>query len=203
MKYAIRSIYRYFTGLTGVLLIGDKPTWYTGDHIPLADLKGEKERSMQLKVMAAPDEVFLYSNDDYYAAQPFDETLPNYFDGTCGTMAEISTFPTYKTMYENCPPHWLNFDVHTPMIMRSARFKERYEAMGEAQTPIKTTYAQGLKGAYLADVKIRGPHEIDELEYKTKDRPFFSTHDSAIDDNLEAFLHKKYPRASPYEKPGY
>lgn len=155
---------------------------------------------MQLKVLAAPDEIFLYSNDDYYALEDFGADLPNYFDYSCRTMAEIHTMPGYKDMYENCPPTWLNYDVHTPMIMMKARFKERYDLMGSFQTPIKTTYAQGLRGEYLADVKIRGPHTLDELEYKTRDRPFFSTHDSAINDDLLTFFNSLYPKASPYEQ---
>lgn len=155
---------------------------------------------MQLKVMQAPDENFLYSNDDYFALQPFGLDLPNYFDYTCRIMAEQSQHEGYREMYNNCPPHWLNFDVHTPMIMNKARFIQRYKAMGDVQTPIKTTYAQGLPGEYLCDAKIRGPHEPDELEYKTKDRPFFSTHDSAIDYNMLEFSHNLYPDASPVEK---
>lgn len=211
LRYAIRSIYKHFAPLTGVLIIGDRPTWYAGDHIPLADLKGEKEKSMQLKVMQCTDEDFLYSNDDYYALQDFGLDLPNYYDYSCRTMAEQSPRDSYREMYNNCPPTWLNFDVHTPMIMGRARFRLTYGAMGDVQTPIKSTYANGLNntylcnplsGTYLCDVKIRGPHEIDELVYKTEDRPFFSTHESAVDYNLIRFINNLYPDASPVEKPG-
>ena len=201
LRYAIRSIYKHFKNLSGVLLIGDAPEWYkiTADnHIPLADLKGEKEKSMQLKVLQCPDAVFLYSNDDYYALEDFDYQVPHYYDTTCRDMATRHPIKSYREMYYNCQPDWLNFDVHTPMIMEKQRFINTFNAM-DGQTPIKTTYAQGLPGWYLADCKIAGEHNLKELEYRTKDRPFFSTHDSAVNPDLLEFLQKLYPDASPCE----
>jgi len=184
--------------LSGVLLIGDKPEWYCGDHIPLADLIGNKERSMQLKVLQCPDPVFLYSNDDYYAAEDFDYQLPHYYDTTCRDLATRHPMKGYRAMYNNCLSDWLNFDVHTPMIMERERFKTTFESM-DGQTPIKTTYGQGLTGYYLTDVKIRGIHTRAEIEYKTRGRPFFSTHDSAVNQDLVSFLQNLYPYASPCE----
>lgn len=200
--YAIRSMVKHFKPLSGVLVIGDRPTWYTGDHIPCADLKGEKERSMQLKVLQAPDGVFIYTNDDYFSNSDFSFDIPHYFDTTCRDMAEKHPIDSYRKMYNNCLPHWLNYDIHTPMLVHKKEFKEAYEKM-DAQTPIKTTYGNsiGVYGIeYLADCKIKGEHSYEEIIYATKDRPFFSTHDSAINADMLAFLENLYPNASPYEK---
>lgn len=201
LRYAIRSMVKHFKPLSGVLLIGDKPLWYTGDHIPYADLKGEKERSMQLKVLQAPDEIFLYSNDDYFAAQDFDRSLPDYYDTDCRDMAARHPIDSYRKLYNNCLPHWKNFDIHTPMIVDKRSFQAAYYKM-DAQTPIKTTYGNFLCAprTCLADCKISGEHSTDEIIYATKDRPFFSTHDSAINLDMIGFLQSKYPNASPYER---
>lgn len=203
LRYAIRSMVKHFKPLSGVLLIGDKPLWYVGDHIPYADLKGEKERSMQLKVLQAPDEIFLYSNDDYFAAQDFGADIPNYYDTDCRDMAARHPIDSYRKMYNNCLPHWPNYDVHTPMIMYRNAFKISYAKM-DAQTPIKTTYANyftfGPNREVIADCKISGEHSTDEIIYATKDRPFFSTHDSAINLDMIGFLQSKYPNVSPYER---
>jgi hypothetical protein len=204
LKYAIRSMVKHFKPLSGVLLIGDKPEWYTGDHLPYADLKGEKERSMQLKVLRAPDEVFLYSNDDYFALENFYSTFPNYYDTTCRDLAERHPIASYREIYNNCLPSWLNYDVHTPMLMTRQRFKAAYHRM-DAQTPIKTTYGNFQFGlikppVYLCDMKIRGPHSDAEIEYSIKDRPFFSTHDSAINEAMISIFEKLYPDASIFEK---
>jgi len=199
LRYAIRSMVKHFKPLSGVLIIGDKPEWYRGDHIARADLKGEKEKSMMLKVLAAPDPVFLYSNDDFFAAADFGPDLPNYYDVPCEELAIRHPQADYRKMYFNCGPAWLNYDIHTPMIMQKARFITQYSRMDE-QTPIKTTYANGLTGAaYLCDMKIRGEHTAAELVDLTRDRPFFSTHDSAVNVDLIDFLNTLYPNASCYE----
>lgn len=202
LRYSIRSMVKHFKPLSGVLLIGDKPEWYTGDHIAFADIPGEKERSMQLKVLQAPDEVFLYSNDDFFCNASFDYFLPQYYDTDCRDMAARHPISSYSKMYNNCPPSWKNFDIHAPMFMNKTVFKLSYNAM-DAQTPIKTTYGNYLKrhdNDYLADCKIKGEHSLDEIEYLTKDRPFFSTHNNAMNADMITFLESQYPDASPYER---
>lgn len=203
LRYAIRSMVKHFKPLSGVLLIGDKPEWYIGDHIPYADLKGEKERSMQLKVLQAPYAIFLYSNDDIFAQKDFNIELPNYYDTDCRDMAVRHPIDSYRKLYNNCLPHWKNFDVHTPMIVFNRVFKSSFNNM-DAQTPIKTTYGNnsGLEetSKYLADCKIKGTHSLEEIIYATKDRPFFSTHNNAINADMINFLESLYPDGSPYEK---
>lgn len=207
LRYSIRSMVKHFKPLSGVLLIGDKPEWFTGDHIPFADIPGEKERSMQLKVLQAPDEFFCYSNDDFFAQQDFDEYTPKYYDTDCGDMATRHPIESYRKMYNNCLPRWLNYDIHTPMLMTSKRFKAAFEKM-DAQTPIKTTVGNFHGRRFpivpnyerLADCKIKGEHSYDEIIYATKDRPFFSTHNNAINADMINFLESKYPDVSPFEK---
>lgn len=201
LRYAIRSMVKHFKPLIGVLLIGDKPEWFTGDHIPFADLKGEKERSMQLKVLQAPDEFFIYSNDDYFANSDFTFTLPDYYDTDCRDMAARHPIGSYRKMYNNCLPHWLNFDIHTPIFVSRELFAESCKKM-DAQTPIKTTYCNFTihEKEYLADCKIKGEHSLEEIIYATKDRPFFSTHDNAINADMITFLESLYPHGSPYEQ---
>lgn len=207
LRYAIRSMVKHFKPLTGVLLIGDKPEWFCGDHIPLADVMYPdqpgriwKERSMQLKVLACPDEAILYSNDDFFALQDFDIT-PYYYNVTCREMAERQTIMSYKDMYEQCDPEWKNFDVHAPMIMMLDKFRASYKEMTDidCQWPIKTMYAHDFIGTSFSDLKIRGHHTYAELEWLVKDRDFFSTHNSALNINLISFLKNLYTNKSAYE----
>lgn len=207
LRYTIRSMVKHFIPLSGVLLVGDKPEWFCGDHIPLADIMYPdqpariwKERSIQLKILAVPDEVFLYANDDFFALQDF-KTVPYYYDMECREILRTYAVASYKDMYEQCSPHWKNFDVHAPMIMMRDKFHQAYQEMIEAdsQWPIKTTYAHTFVGTRYADMKIRGAHTTDELNFLTKDRPFFSTHNSTINDDLINFLDNLYPNKSIYE----
>lgn len=200
LRYAIRSMYKHFIDITGVLVIGDKPDWYKGDHIDRGDIRGQKELSIMSKVLMCPDGAFLYSNDDFFALKDFQVlTLPDYHDYTCAEMAMKHGKGRYRDMYAACQPQWLNFDVHTPMFMHLESFKERFDLMDE-QIPIKTMYAHNSPRAeYYTDSKIRGYHTTKELEYHIWNREFFSTHDSAIDDTMIKFLRNLYPDASPAE----
>lgn len=207
LRFAIRSMVKHFSCLTGVLLIGDKPEWYCGDHIPLADIMYPdepgriwKERSLQLKIAACPDDSFLYSNDDFYANQDFGIT-PYYYDCTCGEMVTKS-HRSYKEMYEQCNPEWKNFDIHTPLIMFKDKFQQSFQEMLDldCQWPIKTTYAKGFIGTPYTDLKIRGEHTYNELEFLVSDRPFWSTHNSAVNDDLIKFLTNLFPEKSIYER---
>lgn len=205
LRYAIRSIQKHFSSLSGVLLIGQRPAWYTGDFIPFDDIKGKKELTMQTKILQAPDGVFLYSNDDFFALQDFNTDLPDYFDTTCLDLAERHPQADYREMYSNCLSHWKNFDIHCPMIMIRSKFKTSFSAMDpQGQTPIKTTYANNTPyfcdARYLADIKIRGEHSHAEIDYMIKDRPFFSTHESAINEALIDTLQNLYPDATDYER---
>lgn len=203
LRYAIRSLVKHCQDLTGVLLIGDCPDWFTGDHIPATDLPNQKERNMMRKVRLCPDFLFLYTNDDFFALTDFySGTLPDYYDMTCGEMAIRHKSPTYKRMYEACPADWLNYDVHAPMMMECGRFDALYRLMDEVM-PIKTMYQQGKStglNLHMVDSKIRGIHTRAELNFHIIGRDFFSTHNSAVDKTLIKFLNDLYPDASPFEK---
>lgn len=211
LRYSIRSVLKHLPGITGVLLIGDKPEWFAGDHIPMADIHWPdkpdriwKERSMQLKILACQDEFFIYSNDDSFLNEDFTrDTLPAWYDKYCWEMARDNSIANYRAMYEACPHTWKNFDVHAPILMYSQRFRKTYEQMLDEgpQTPIKTTYCRDFyKGTSIVDIKIRDEYNLPELHELVDGRPFFSTHQRAINIPMEQFFQDKYPNKSVYEK---
>lgn len=203
LRYAIRSMYKHFVDMTGVLLIGDKPEWYCGDHIHATDIPHRKEFSMMRKVASCPDGHFMYSNDDFFALQDFTaDGLPCYYEKTCADLLNSHRYGQYRRLYEACPGSWLNYDVHAPMLMERGQFKRSWHLMREDQ-PIKTMYMQGQRtdrSQYLADAKLKGEHTYRELKFHIKDRPFFSTSDDCINPDLIRLFNELYPYASPAEK---
>lgn len=194
LRFAIRSMVMHFKDLTGVCLIGNKPTWYTGQHIPYPDTDGRKEHSIYSKLMQAQGTV-LYSNDDFFALQPFNHTLPNYYRGLCKEQRPVDK--RYKDLYQACPGDWLDFDVHTPMIIDTTRFQWL-----AADMPIKSVYGNmnNLTGTLLNDQKFKFDAGRSEIKNIIKGRPFFSTHDPHINDAMIRILNELYPDASDYEK---
>lgn len=176
--------------MTGVLLIGDRPKWYTGEHIPMADVD-RKEYSIMLKIKACPYEDFLFSNDDIFALKDFDDTMPNYYSST---LAAATVYGKYVQRRDNCLtvyPDGLFYDIHTPMVIN----KLAYEKANNVEWDKRDYLCKSLYGNYigggelLPDCKLRKPGPVPDV-------PFFST--SNYTSRLIP-LQNMYPDASSYE----
>lgn len=205
LKYAIRSLIKFFSDIDDIVLIGDKPTWYRGQHIKHANATGSsrKEWNLVAKVRAhAPSGPFLYSNDDFFLNHPYSSnTLPAYYSHTCRHMAVQARDVTYRRMYSNCLPTWLNYDVHAPSIINGDLFRK---LKPDGTLPIRTGYFNRIDHSLFVkeeypDNKIRGHHTYQELTDIITHRPFFSTHDTAVNDDLITLLNEMYPDATRFE----
>lgn len=193
LRYAIRSLVKYFTPLSAIVLVGQRPSWYKGDFIPFDDIPGRKEFSIYSKLMQVQGKV-LYTNDDYYALKPFDENLPNYCNGFMWQKRR-PVDRTYRDLWACCPQHYVFYDIHTPMVIDTTKFTWAVDM------PIKTYYANqnNLQGTYLADCKISGAVSYDYIKNRIAGRPFFSTHDNAQNREMQRVLNELYPEKSQYE----
>jgi hypothetical protein len=194
LRYAIRSMVKYFTPLEDIILVGDAPDFYVGQYIPCPDIKGRKELSIYNKLMQVHPQTVLYSNDDYFALKAFDEELPNYCSGKlCKDKKTVDA--DYRRLYEACPGAWMDFDVHTPMIIDTSKFN------WEDDKPIKTYYANQnrIAGQLLPDLKIRGVRDYGSIKQLINGRPFFSTNGNIKAGGMMQVMNELYPVKSKYE----
>lgn len=183
LRYAIRSMVKHFKPLSGVVLVGDCPKWFTGEHILCADIEGRKEYSIYNKLKQVKG-IVLYGNDDFFALQDFSTDLPNYYKGLCSEYRGYDK--KYKDLYNACPAGWLDFDCHCPMIIDTDKFNWL-----AADMPIKSIYGNtnNLPGIRITDVKF-----TDKITDLTG-LPFFSTKETC---DL-SILSELYPDKSKYE----
>lgn len=198
LKYSIRSMVKHFKGMDGLILVGDRPTWFRGYHIQCANIEKRKEYSVFRKLMLAKyftEGPVLLCHDDVFALQDFDSSLPNYFRGTCKNALLHLVERRFKDMFSDCPPDWLNFEIHCPMVIDPFKIEDE-----DRDFLLKTTYANRLRlpGIDIADCKLRGDMNRKEIRKAIKDRPFFSTADNAKGDVLKC-LKELYPENSKYE----
>src|SRR5690606_5236989 len=77
LRYSIRSVEKHHQDDAEVLVIGSKPSWYRGPHLPYLDThtcpyinQWEKLRiACQIPDISDP---FVYMDDDFYLMQPLD-----------------------------------------------------------------------------------------------------------------------------------
>jgi hypothetical protein len=187
---------KHFRSMKGLILVGDKPNWYTGDWIQVRDIIGRTEFSMYMKAMlGSNDEKFLYTTDDHYALEDFDENLPNYYSGTCKEKELNHPHGRFKRLYKNCPEGWLNYDIHVPIVMKKFTW-------AEPDKPIKSTYANqaGVTGTELNDLKFFNGHSYDQIKSIIDGKPFFSTSPFSQNKDMMRVLLELYPEKSIYEK---
>lgn len=191
LRYAIRSMVKYFTPLSGVVLIGDKPKWYNGEHIQCQDNSPFKERNIVNKILGSPYEDFLFSNDDIFALKPFDETLPNYYSGTLTDAKVHGKYILRRDAVKSVYPDGMFYDIHTPMVINLTKYREANNVDWEHKEYLcKSLYGNFIGGGVqLDDCKIRTGNAI-------PDEPFFSTSDR----NAKMIkLQELYPIKSDYE----
>lgn len=204
LRYAIRSMVKHFKDMTGVILIGEKPEWFNGLFIPVPQVETKpkrKEYQIIRKLLFAFGR-FLYSNDDFFALQPFDSGLKNLWNRPCRKQAIITTDATYQRMYKACPEGWLNYDIHAPMVINSILFKQYLPADWETvDRPVKSIYGNNspYPSEQADDCKIRDNKPYSEILPLIKGKRFFSTCDNASSPGMVKLLQELYPEKNCYE----
>lgn len=193
LRYGIRSMVRHFKEMTGVCLIGDKPTWYTGEYIPMKD-GGRKEQNIVSKVLSSPYETFLYSNDDFFALKDFDSSLPNYYSMQLKYYKGGGRYPERVKAVMELYPEGLMYDTHTPIVINLTAYKD---ANSKAEWDKKDYLAKSVYGNFIG-----GGEQLDDYKLKTgkvidMNQPFFSTNNMT---GRLIRLYEIYPDASQYEK---
>jgi hypothetical protein len=202
LKYAIRSMVKYFTDMTGLVIVGDKPIWYTGDHIYMKDLIGRVDFNMYRKLIeGAKGETVLYTQDDVFALESFDKNIPNYYWQTCGERAILASSGRHRVQYRNCPKEWLNFDIHAPMVIDTSKLTWQGQFM-HSDRPIKTNYGgqNNLPGQLLPDLKFGNNHTYEQIKQIIEGKKFFSTSPFCMNGDMSKVLQELFPIKSIYEK---
>jgi hypothetical protein len=199
LRFALRSMAKHFKGMTGVLLIGEKPPWYRGDYLQAQDVPGKKEYSIYRKILLCPDPVFMLSGDDIFALKDFSSDLPLMYNDR---LDKVKKWGRYVERYQNVQqlyPDGLNFDIHRPMPINLHEFQQAnapadWENKEYLQKSVYGNYVNGLRGGAVQadDYKFRRPSDF----HVQIDRDFFSTSDYLA---RRVGLEKLFPDPSPYE----
>lgn len=218
LRYSVRSVDKHFSEVNDVVIVGHLPGFLKGvTHIDFQDVTTRnKERNIFEKVRAAAKQIpgdFLFMNDDHFITQDSDPSkYPNYYSCSIHEYLLSHGVTTYSLSVRNALMQLqrreildpLFFDVHTPIIYNSQKFKalKSFNFINKPAPVIKSLYGNmfNVRATHLIDMKLKRKLSGDELVKIANKRPVFSISDSALCQGLTDGLNQLYPFKSKFEK---
>jgi hypothetical protein len=195
LRYSLRSF-----NPEQVVVIGEKPTWYTGEHYPFPTGLWSKPKDIFLKTreMCKYAEEFIFCNDDHFLLSPI-ESLPNYFSGPLRNFKRGSqTFQRYVENTRKRFPDGLYYDIHTPLRIESAKF---LQLSYREDVVMKSLYCNTFPGesVQMDDLKIDHHVRTEDIERLIQGRQFLSVGDNGLSRDMKEWLAKRFPTPSRWE----
>jgi hypothetical protein len=196
-----------------VWVVGAKPNWYHGPHIPVhqyGNKKYQNARNNLLQIIRSEEisNEFVLMNDDFFVLKP--TQLEHYYSGTLAERAErnaklspnaaylakiVQTKEMLEEMgYENPK----DYSLHIPMKMDKEGLAQSLEF-----PLIRSAYGnlRAVGGTKHRDVKIYFGDLYEGLSYKpTKASKFISTDDNSFQQIRESLLEELFPTPTIYER---
>lgn len=209
LRFALRSIDKYLTGWTNVVIIGTPPEWYNGESVKAKDYRNRKQYSIYSKLLVACElnnvtDNFVMWNDDHYLLKPMNVGLIDaWYDGFLKDTVNKNHGARYKETIANTLqiiPDTLNYDIHTPCIYNKGTFSYLFEKKTE-EICIKSSYFHrySINDTYMKDFKINQLLSKEAIKELIKDRLFLSTSTNGMKKPMIELLSELYPNKSQWE----
>lgn len=195
LRYSLRSF-----NPNRVVVIGHKPSWYTGEHYPFPAGAWSKPKDIFLKTreMCKHADEFIFCNDDHFLLQPL-TTLPNYYQCPLKKFKGGSqTFMRYVDNTSRLFPDGMYYDIHTPMRIESAKF---LTLQYTNDVVMKSLYGNSFPGesVQLNDLKINHHVRTEDIDRLVAGRQFMSVGDNGLSNDMRKWLDKRFPTPSRWE----
>lgn len=224
IRFSLRSIDRYLTGVRNVYVIGAAEPWFKNViHIPHPDeLQNNADGSIIRKVLRAcliPElsQKFLFINDDHIilrrmnasSIKPYHKGDMSDFDtsyfrtGNSWRLRLENTFFTLRGMKLST----YHFDCHTPIVFDKSIFPEVMNKFNYSSPPgltMKSLYGNMVhskNGVLLNGAKrtIFQHYNVEQITARVKNAKMMSFNDEGLNPALRQFLYTSFPEMSKYE----
>ncbi|MGK4567836.1 hypothetical protein [Flavobacterium sp. 3HN19-14] len=222
LRYSLRSLERYGSGIDTVVIIGERPAFLNYDvveHYPFAET-GNKDFRIASKILFACENQivtgdFLFLNDDFFFRDHFNAIDYPYYQKVPLLNGEPKT-PYQKQLAVTRDyllsqgKHALHFDVHTPIVYNAEKFIALRETWLHSATTlglvVKSSYCNmhSLYGPIYKDVKLKSLATIDD-KIKFESSHVFTINDAHWNNDrawhlgVEQYLKSEFPHKSKFE----
>lgn len=214
LRYSIRSVVANMPP-GNVWVVGGKPKWYTGNHIPVKqDMAKSRNAANNLKVICNSKEIsdnFILMNDDFFAIKPI-KTIKYYHGGLLSEKIELyqdlqptssytrSLEETHRRLLKLGVEDPLDYELHVPMPMSKANLRVALRG----NTLWRSTYGNifHVLGKKITDVKVYASSPLlrKSYDYSSFKYDYISSDDESFQMLLEDVLLDMFPSPSLYEQ---
>ena len=214
LKYSIRSVYANAPDPC-IWLVGGKPDWYKGNHIPVAQ-SGNKHENVRnnLRALCSSDKIsnsFILMNDDFFIINKI-SSVPYLHGGSLSkkvlsykdmsptskyTKLLVDTENKLREMNINSP---LDYAIHVPMPIE----KDKLSKVIYDDLSVRTMYGNifNVGGLQIEDVKVYADSSLIEksYDYINGSSNFISTNDNSFNKVYADKLKNTFKNKSECEK---
>lgn len=201
LRYTLRSICLYQPH-SRLIVIGDKPLWYTGEYLSATDTPGRPEFNVASKLLAAGiDDDFILWQDDIFKLN--NKPVVNCY---CDTLKHALTERRHGRFREvlcntyNTFPDGMYYGGHTPMIMNGVKLKQAIAQHWTRDLIPKSLYGNFTGGGIsMPDCKMNGRYVYEDALKFIRGKDYFSTGMSSLWSGVIKLLNELYPDKCIYE----
>lgn len=211
LRMSIRSLHKNMVGIDNIWLIGEKPEWYIGNHVPYPDNSPIPDKNIMDKLLhacqiAEISEDFLFVNDDHYIIHPAGAVdYPYYYSLPIHEVIQSyrnkgSYFwrinNTMKALKDKGLPG-MYYDIHYPIRYNKRAFVEamkafKWDSVGYIIKSLYCNYCR-VDGERQQDFKMQ---KFDRL--RASRAPVLSSYDVMCYE-YKCFLYDQFDHKSPQE----
>lgn len=223
LRWSIRSVLKNYEGKANILVVGDKPKWYSGEHIPVKRAKKQPRRGFRdvlnkIHRICTGDEVpesFVWMMDDIYFVNTvtFSDLKKHYYHGSqhsrrVSTVKHKNGWQELKRISfleaEKAGMPTYDFCTHLPHVLQKSRFLETWDKFNLKDRTLQWEILYGAmhfrkrstyKGFFR---RIKSRENGQKLVGGTK-KKIINNSNGGWKEPLRAYLWNKFPDMAPCE----
>jgi len=217
LRYSIRSVVKNMPE-GRVWVVGGKPSWYVGNHIPVPQNGPKYENALDnLMAVCRSREIskdFVLMNDDFFVIKKLDE-IPVFSGGFFVEKIALYNMLAPRSSYTKKIAKTMgrlqrlgiampvDFDIHVPMTLNKVKLLSILKAYPDNLWRSMYGNIFKVRGTHITDVKYYAKDAMaaKSYNYKSNIYPYVSSDDESFNVLYRDLLKKMFNTASKYEKP--